>query len=171
MSDDESEDVLSDNENFNNVYVSPDGSGSGAYGDPTSLMDVVNNIQDNTIVHMADGEYNIDSTLAFSSKNNITIVSDNPGNAIITGGSSSLNYIMTLSKVNNFVLKDLTIKNIIHNKGFIQEQSSGNAFKLLFPKNLTIDGCSFINCTGGNLLDINVADTFYLTNCSFLIMM
>ncbi len=167
LSDDESEDVLSDNENFNNIYVSPDGSGSGAYGDPTSLMDVVNNIQDNTIVHMADGEYNIDSTLAFSSKNNITIVSDNPGNAIITGGSSSLNYIMTLSKVNNFVLKDLTIKNIIHNKGFIQEQSSGNAFKLLFPKNLTIDGCSFINCTGGNLLDINVADTFYLTNCSF----
>ena len=155
--------VLTDSLNIKHVYVSPDGEGNGTINNQSSFEYSIENIQDNTIIHMTDGCYNVTSTLSISSKQNITIVADNPGKVFITGGNISLDYLISLYGVYNFTFKNIIVRDAIHNKGFIYVRGNDPLTKKIFFEN-----CSFINCTNGNLLNLeDVKDSFSIIKCYF----
>ena len=156
--------ILSDSANINHVYVSPDGNGNGTLNNQSSFEYAIENIQDNTIIHMADGCYNLNSTLSISSKQNITIQADNPDEVFITGGNASLDYLFKLNEVVNVKFKYIIVMNTIHKKGFLYVSSTNN----IKTSKLSFEECTFVNCTGGDLINSNFMEGFSIECCNFL---
>ena len=93
------EELLQESE-YNNIYVSPNGSGDGASNEnPSSFLDALDTLEDNTIVHMSDGNYTIDDTI-FISSNNIKIIAENSDNVKIISNLKNKNVFEVDSNVN-----------------------------------------------------------------------
>ena len=75
---------------YNDIYVSPDGTGTGASADdPTTINKALNRttLLPYTKIHVLDGTYDIASTLNVYT-NNTYIFAENPGNAIFNGNDN-----------------------------------------------------------------------------------
>ena len=82
-----SDEILTDSENLNHVYVSPDGNGNGSdENNPGNFKEILTNVEDNSIIHMSDGKYSLtgSDTISIQSKNNITFIADNSGKVEIS---------------------------------------------------------------------------------------
>ena len=171
LNENENTEVLNEN-GMNDIYVSPNGEGNGSEGNSTSLNNAISNIQDNSVVHMADGNYTFDSVLTIALKNNITIIADTPGNAVISGGSSSLANLFSLKGVNNFKLSGIIFKDITFKTTLITSGTQVDNKVTYDSQNLFFEDCSFINCSstsnsGGLLFAITACDNFSINNCYF----
>ena len=72
-----------------NVYVSQDGTGDGVSIDnPTTLINAINNLQEYSIIHIANGFYNYDNLKI--TKNNVILQADNIGKSILSGNQFSV---------------------------------------------------------------------------------
>ncbi|PWB87546.1 Ig-like domain-containing protein [Methanobrevibacter thaueri] len=166
-------DVLNEN-NMNNVHISPDGVGDGSSEEnPISLNNAISNLQDNSALHLADGNYTFNSVLSISVKNNITISANNPGNVIISGGSNSLASLFSLEAVNNFKLKGIIFKDITFKTNLIKSASKSVNRVTCDSQDLFFEDCSFINCTtptakNALLFSITSCGNFSMKNCYFL---
>ncbi|WP_405264960.1 Ig-like domain repeat protein [Methanobrevibacter sp.] len=168
----ENDDLMSEGNSMKYIHVSPDGIGDGSEGNPTSLKNAITNIQDNSIVCMADGNYTFESILTITAKENITILSNNLGKVIISGGGSTTayNYVFSLEGVNNFTLKGIVFKDITFRSNLIISSSKKVSNVNYDSKNLNIENCSFINCNknGKQLINIVACDIVSVKNCYFM---
>ncbi len=126
--------VLSLTEIYFNSSVESDGDGSQS--SPYKYLSS-SKIQDNSIVHFADGEYTLDSS---KSVQNLTIIGQSPLNTIIKG--NSLKFISQGNlNIYTITLNDLTVNN---NKNF-------TAVNVIFENNDGSYTGSYSNIYGGAL--------------------
>ena len=129
-------------DSFNHVYVSVDGTGDGSSVDnPTSLTNAITaNIADNTIIHIADGNYEVTSQVTIQAKENITIVADNPGKVNIAYKSTNKVYL-TLKGINNFSVIGINFNYTYTLITFGTATLNGKSN--FCPTNIVIDKCNF----------------------------
>lgn len=134
------EEFLTDS--FNHVYVSVNGTGDGLSVDnPTSLSNAITaNIADNTIIHIADGNYEVTSQVTIQAKENITIVADNPGKVNIAYKSTNKVYL-TLKGINNFSVIGINFNYTYTLITFGTATLNGKSN--FCPTNIVIDKCNF----------------------------
>lgn len=92
----------------NNIYFDSSASsdGDGSQSSPYKYLEA-DRIRDNSVAYFADGEYSLDEEI---SRNNLTIIGNNPSKTVIK--SDSLNIISHDSlKLSKITLNDLTITN------------------------------------------------------------
>lgn len=129
-------------DSFNHVYVSVNGTGDGLSVDnPTSLSNAITaNIADNTIIHIADGNYEVTSQVTIQAKENITIVADNPGKVNIAYKSTNKVYL-TLKGINNFSVIGINFNYTYTLITFGTATLNGKSN--FCPTNIVIDKCNF----------------------------
>ena len=134
------EEFLTDS--FNHIYVSVNGTGDGLSVDnPTSLTNAITaNIADNTIIHIADGNYEVTSQVTIQAKENITIVADNPGKVNIAYKSTNKVYL-TLKGINNFSVIGINFNYTYTLITFGTATLNGKSN--FCPTNIVIDKCNF----------------------------
>ena len=133
-------------DSFNHVYVSVDGTGDGSSVDnPTSLTNAITaNIADNTIVHIADGNYEVTSPVTIKAKENITIMADNPGKVNISYKNTNRKIYLTLQGINNFTVSGINFNYTYSLMTFIAANvGTGSNMKMVYPTNIVIDYCNF----------------------------
>ena len=165
---DDSKELISSEDNYNHVYVSPDGSGDGSSETtPADFKNTLKNINDNTIVHMLNGNYTWSSTgkndvIKISSKNNIIIMAQHSGEVFINSTYNNRNPEYTLDGVNNVTFKNIIFHASPKAKMVFQIKSSSN--------NVLFENCSFINYkdTYSEILDFSGDSIVYVNNCSFI---
>ena len=127
---------------LNHIYVSPSGSGSnGSKETPGDFKTTINSIQDNTVLHMLDGDYtwtsdNGNDVIKIISKNNITIIADNPGKVTLKSTANSNANEFQLTSSNN-----ISIKNII----FQPSTKASDLFLIKTSNNISFENCEFTN--------------------------
>lgn len=164
--DEDSAEVMEDSgDGLNHIYVSPSGSGSnGSQETPGDFKTTINSIQDNTVVHMLDGDYtwtsaNKNDVIKISSKNNITIIADNPGKVTLTSTSAvSSTKEFQLSSSNN-----IFIKNII----FKPATSATYLFEIKTSNNIFFENCEFTNWNGYDIIIYSLSNTT-MYDCRFI---
>jgi len=165
--DEDSAEVMEDSgDGLNHIYVSPSGSGSnGSQETPGDFKTTISSIQDNTVVHMLDGDYiwtsaNKNDVIKISSKNNITIIADNPGKVTLKSTSAVSSTEFQLSSSNN-----IFIKNII----FKPATSATYLFEIKTSNNIFFENCEFTNWNGYeniiySLSSISMYDCRFINN-------
>ena len=175
---------------YTDIYVSPDGTGTGASADdPTTLVKALNTttLQPFTKIHVLDGTYEATKNDLFAVRtNNTYIFAENPGNAIFTGNDA---YRIIRVYGSNVTLDGLVLS---HGKGvggttYIDSDakdvhivncvfrdnnhtSNGGALYLVGPNTL-VEKCAFINNTAtgstcGGSIYINV-NNITIKDCLF----
>ncbi len=161
--------VLADDYYFDADLPNDDGNGSidNPYKDLTS-----NRILDNSIIHLNDGEYNLDYS---KTVRNVTFIGQNTENTIINGNGR----IFTVST--SFTLCNVTLMNLkIKNNGDLtatgtifrdSTSSNGGAIESAGNSKVYLDNCTFLNNTatnggaiykkGGNL---SIQDSTFILN-------
>lgn len=161
--------VLSDDYYFDANLPNDDGNGSidNPYKELTS-----NRIEDDSVIHLADGEYNL-----YYSKTvrNVTFIGQNSENTIINGNG----HVFTVST--SFTLCNVTLMNLkITNNGDLtatgtifrdSTSSNGGAIESTGNSKVYLDNCTFLNNTatnggaiykkGGNL---SITDSKFILN-------
>ena len=176
---------------YTDIYVSPDGTGTGASADdPTTIAKALNatTLQPFTKIHVLDGTYTVTKRLDIKT-NNTYIFAENPGNAIFDGsgsvaimrvygtnvtvdgltfthgkGSGAGIYVDTDSKkshIVNCVFRDVNITGTTGAGAGIYSQAV----------NLLVEKCQFINLTtnastGGGAIYIGAVNAT-VSDCSF----
>ena len=152
------------NSNYNQVYVSVEGRGDGKSSDnPTNLTNALDNLENNTIVHIADGLYVFEKTYSITATN-VTIQADNKGKAIFSGNKTR----------SMFSIKDTADNFIFYNLSFINGKSSANKVGGAISANveITLNNCIFENnqaskTYGGAIYSIdnlNIIDSIFKSN-------
>jgi|GEM_PF-1883658 len=117
--------LLGDGVNLKHIYVSPNGNGSGLdENTPGDFITILKNIEDNTVIHMLNGNYtllnitpywdgNFYHYIKIESKNNISIIGENPDKVkIIFSKLNQKKYrpalIFSLINNNNFKFENIT---------------------------------------------------------------
>ena len=176
---------------YTDIYVSPDGTGTGASADdPTTLVKALNatTLQPFTKIHVLDGIYEATKNDLFAVRtNNTYIFAENPGNAILTGndayriirvyGSNVTidGLVLTHGKgVGGTTYIDSDAKDVrIANCVFRDNNHTSNGGSLyLAGSNTTVEKCAFINSTGGGTtgggsIYVNSAEDIVITDCIF----
>lgn len=166
----DSQDVLTNSEDRLNVYVSPSGNGTGESEDsPADFKTTLNNVANNTVVHMMDGDYNWQATaktdiISISSKSNITIIADHPGKVTLKSTiSKKLDSEFLLKNTNNVIFE-----NIIFNPAS-GSKSTSNLFSISTSNNTLFKNCNFTNFEKhytSQILELN--SNTYIINCYFI---
>ena len=168
-------DILSSQDNelltgsLNHIYVSVNGGGDGSsLENPTSINNAITaNILDNTIVHLADGNYEISTLVTIKAKENITIVADNPGKVNISYNNNNKKTYLTLQNINNFTFIGINFKYTYSLMLFSGVNVNG---KVNYPKNILIDKCTF-DGSGSSVSAISSAvngnRNLTISNCNF----
>ena len=156
--------VLSNSEDgFNHIYVSPTGNGNGSQEAPADFKTTINSITDNSIVYMLDGNYSWNCTskndvISIKSKNNITIMAENPGNVIIKSTSNYASKEFNLVSSNNIIIKNIIFKGSLQAASFIECSNSCN--------NISIEGCSFVDFNNNYRYPLSILkSSVYIRNC------
>lgn len=143
-----------------------DGSIDNPYKDLTS-----NRIEDDSVIHLKDGEYNI----AYSKTiNNVTFIGQNSENTIINGNGR----VFTVST--SFTLCNVTLMNLkITNNGDLtasgtifrdSTSSNGGAIESVGNSKVCLDNCTFLNNTATNGGAIYKKDgVLSITNSQFIL--
>lgn len=144
-----SNEMVTENNNPNHIYVSPEGNGNGSdENHPADFKTILTdkNLKDNTIIHMQDGNYLINGTasLTVSSKNNITIVADNSGKVEICN-----NLVKNPQNTNPTYYDLFTIKATgIYFEGIIfssVQKVKASYFNLQTTSIITFENCTFLD--------------------------
>lgn len=136
------DEIENSDDGLNHIYVSPSGSGSnGSKETPGDFKTTINSIQDNTVLHMLDGDYtwtsdNGNDVIKIISKNNITIIADNPGKVTLKSTANSNANEFQLTSSNN-----ISIKNII----FQPSTKASDLFLIKTSNNISFENCEFTN--------------------------
>jgi len=139
------DEIENSDDGLNHIYVSPSGSGSnGSKETPGDFKTTINSIQDNTVLHMLDGDYtwtsdNGNDVIKIISKNNITIIADNPGKVTLKSTANSNANEFQLTSSNN-----ISIKNII----FQPSTKASDLFLIKTSNNISFENCEFTNWNG-----------------------
>ena len=162
-------------DDWNHIYVSPNGTGNGSSESyPADFKQTLTVINDNTVVHMLDGNYTWKSTgtsdyIKISNKNNILIIAEHPGkvflNSTYSTSQKSQKPEYDLNTVTN-----ITFKNIIfHSSPFAK-----SVFLFKSSENIFFENCQFVNYTktskkysfilSASSSNINIS----IINCSFI---
>ena len=176
---------------YTDIYVSPDGTGTGASADdPTTLVKALNatTLQPFTKIHVLDGIYTATKNDLFAVRtNNTYIFAENPGNAIFTGNDAYRIIRVYGSNVtlDGLVLthgksvggttyidsdaKDARIVNCVFRDN--NHTSNGGSLYLVCPGTI-VEKCTFINntatgSTGGGAIYVNTADNIVIKDCIF----
>ena len=156
--------LVDDGDEFKHVYVSPNGTGDGLdNNNPGNFITTLPNVQDNTIIHMLDGNYSIASEIKFTNKNNISIIADNPGQVTLYRSGNN-NYIF-----NNFEnVVNIHFENIIFSG---DPTKTNNNFIRSLRNNIDIsfENCSFLTSTlKGEVIRLTKSTTnIVINNCYF----
>ena len=176
--------------NLKTIFVSPDGTGSGAsIDDPTTLSKAVANLTSYSTIYMLDGTYEATKDNFFSIKaNNTSIMALNPGNVIITGND---NYRPMRIYNSSVTLNGLTFTHGKGTGGLLYVEAGGNGsyivnciFKdtnggtgaggalYITGINVVVENCKFINSTtnsttGGGALYVTSSNVT-VTDCEFI---
>ena len=175
---------------YTDVYVSPDGTGTGASAeDPTNFTQAVSALASNTKIHVLDGTYVATKTSneQFQIKaNNTCIIAENPGNVELNG-NDKCRFFKILGA--NVTLDGLVFT---HGKGvggivyYDSDANGGHIVNCIFrdsnhtsnggalytqAPNLLVEKCTFINTTatgstGGGAIYIQ-ANNVTVMDCSF----
>ena len=160
-------------DSFNHVYVSVDGTGDGSSVDnPTSLTNAITaNIADNTIIHIADGNYEVTTPVTIKAKENITIMADNPGKVNISYKNTNRKIYLTLQAINNFTVSGINFNYTYTLMTFAGANvGTGQDAKFIYPTNILIDKCNFEgNGVSVNAIytNINPSRNLTISNCNF----
>lgn len=165
------EEFLTDS--FNHVYVSVNGTGDGSSADnPTSLVNAITaNIADNTIIHIADGNYEVTSPVTIKSKENITIMADNHGKVNISYKNNNRKVYLTLQSINNFTVMGINF-NYTYTLMTFNAVSTGSGAnnRIIFSTNILIDKCNFDgNGINYNAIftSVNPSRNLTISDCNF----
>lgn len=159
-------------DSFNHVYVSVDGTGDGSSADnPTSLTNAITaNIADNTIVHIADGNYEVTTPVTIKAKENISIMADNPGKVNISYNTNRKIYL-TLQAINNFTVSGINFNYTYTLMTFAGANvGTGQNAKFIHSTNILIDKCNFDGNdikTNAIFSSINPCRNLTISNCNF----
>ena len=161
------EEFLTDS--FNHIYVSVNGTGDGLSVDnPTSLTNAIKaNIEDNTIIHISDGNYEVTTPITIKAKENITIMADNPGKVNISYKNTNKKIYLTLQNIRNFTFRGINFNYTYTLMTFTAVNVNG---KFIYPTNIVIDKCTF----DGNGVSVSAISSttngnrnLTISNCNF----
>ena len=149
-------------ESTNHIYVSPDGSEDGtSEASPASFKYALDNLKDNTTVHMADGNYTLQiSSSQTLQSNNVIIMANTFGKVMVT---STMN-----SAKDEFVIKgasNVTFKNVIFHSSPKVDSVFG-----IYGGEVVFENCSFINYKkiDSQLINVRKESKIYIENCNFI---
>ena len=163
---DESSDLISNSgDGLNHIYVSPEGKGTGSNDDPADFETTLKDLEDNTVIHMLDGNY----TWKFDKRtdtislevNNVCIMAENYGNVMLNSTCSFASTEYELDSCNN-----ITFKNII----FHSSPSADYLFEITDSTDVYFEKCGFINYLEeyeDGVLEITASHVF-INNCYFI---
>ena len=163
------EDVLSINEYYFNASVEDD-TGDGSIDHPFKELKS-SRIQPNYIIHLADGQYNLDN---YTTVNNLTILGQNVEKTIIAYRGTGF-YVS-----NSLTLKDVTLVNLGINDNsnaiinatnvIFKDSKSGAIISDLSTTKIELDNCSFINDTSdkGGAVYLLYCSNFLLKNSQII---
>ncbi|MBE6486966.1 MAG: Ig-like domain repeat protein [Methanosphaera stadtmanae] len=165
--DNDSENIIStSSDESTDIYVSPDGKGSGtSQEDPADFESTLKDLEDNTVVHMLDGNYtwkfdNRRDTISIESSN-IIIMAENYGKVMLNSTCSFASTEYVLDSCDN-----ITFKNII----FQSSPSADYLFEITDSTNIHFEKCNFINYVNDyddGILEIDNSQVF-INNCYFM---
>ena len=111
---------LGDGVNLKHLYVSPDGNGSGLdENNPRDFITTLKNLEDNTVIHMLNGNYTLSGITPNDHKffniisKNITVIGNNPDNVIIISNLTGGNVDAIFNFYNN---ENIKFENITHRR-------------------------------------------------------
>ena len=178
--------VLTVTKNLEEIFVSPDGTGTGTTADdPTTMDKAAPALANNGIIHVLDGTYTQSKRYDIRA-NYSSIVAVNPGNVIFDGNNSVANIRVYGA---NVTLDGLTFTHgktagagvyfdsdgnggLVTNCIFrdINSSGAGGAVYISGSKNVMVENCKFINTTstgtGGGAIYI-AGDNATIKECSF----
>ena len=154
----ETNEAQSNIENKNNInseiWVSPDGVGDGSTQDnPSNLTYALENIKENSIIYVLDGEYTTSRTYGID-VDNIIIKSVNPDSVIFYKNYYSFFDV----KANNFMLEGIT---------FLSSRSGEDVINW-YGENGTVKDCNFINLTSSAIMAYETASNLKILNSNFI---
>ena len=177
---------------YTDIYVSPDGTGTGASADdPTTMAKALNEstLQPFTKIHVLDGTYTLTKRLDVK-VNNTYIFAENPGNAIFSGSDSVICFRVSAE---NVTLDGLTLTHgsgagggayleagangahivncIFRDINQTGTSNGGAIFMASGSKNVVVEKSQFINVsakgsTGGGSIYVAASDVI-ITDCMF----
>ena len=157
--------LLENSNSIKDVYVSPDGDGDGASAiSPKSFYDALDELEDNTVIHMADGNYTLQITSSsnvYLESNNVMVMADNLGKVMLTTTMNDQEgYEIEIEGASN-----VTFKNIV----FHSSPKVGSVFGI-YDSEVFFENCSFINYpyVYYQIIEVSGASNAFLNSCYFI---
>ena len=167
--------LLNDIDNYNHVYVSPDGSDDGSSPNaPGNFIDIIYEVDEGTVIHMLDGIYTLNAgdELYPEDLNNVMIIADNPGKVTIDSQIYPTGKF-TETSVFYFTNCDLKFENIIFSSTLVENQGNYNhiwGYFVFEEGNYIFEDCKFINTYSACLMYLteDFDNKVKINNCSFI---
>ena len=167
--------LLNDIDNYNHVYVSPDGSDDGSSPNaPGNFIEIIYEVDEGTVIHMLDGIYTLNAgdELYPEDLNNVMIIADNPGKVTIDSQIYPTGKF-TETSVFYFTNCDLKFENIIFSSTLVENQGNYNhiwGYFVFEEGNYIFEDCKFINTYSACLMYLteDFDNKVKINNCSFI---
>lgn len=179
LNEDNNNGLLGDGDGLNHLYVAPNANGSGLdENDPGDFITILNNTEDNTVIHMLEGTYLLSNItpikeklylfISIKSKNNISIVGENPDKVKIisnlTHEKNRAAVIFDLYNNTNFKFENITFSSIKKDPK-IQRMRQ---YFLLCKNNYIFENCKFIDTHSiQSIMRTDYNTNLTINNCYF----
>ncbi|RPF50906.1 hypothetical protein EDC42_1565 [Methanobrevibacter gottschalkii DSM 11977] len=179
LNEDNNNGLLGDGDGLKHLYVAPNATGSGLdENDPGDFITILNNTEDNTVIHMLEGTYLLSNItpiyqdgyyhfISIKSKNNISIVGENPDKVKIISNltpKKRTSFIFSLHNTNNFKFENITFSAIKKDP----KKEKTKSYFLLNKNNYIFENCKFIDAYSKfAIIELDEGTHLTINNCYF----